>query len=167
LQEIRSLTVLQPAKFCPRLKEIGERCGVAFEFIPEFKGFPFTGLTRWLKKNPIVQVNLRGKRSDILWFSIMHEIGHVLLHSDFRLVMSLKNVSDTLEKEADRFADDVLIPPEQYNAIRDEFVNSESFIMEWAEKLGIEPGILVGRLKHDRVVKYNQFAHLHRRLEWM
>jgi hypothetical protein len=59
------------------------------------------------------------------------------------------------EAEADRFAADTLIPPA---ALRDFLclhckTPTSDEIHDFAESIGIGPGIVVGRLQHDKVLK--------------
>lgn len=66
----------------------------------------------------------------------------------------------THEREANQFAADTLIPPEAYK----NFVESGSFypgdIQHFASRVGIDAGIVVGRLQHDDHIQklwHNQF----------
>ena len=73
---------------------------------------------------------------------------------------------DKPEKEADRFAANILIPPNDY----DSFLKAEAFYQHdieiFAHRLGIDPGIVVGRLQHDGYFENSRHNHLRSRYEW-
>ncbi|MDP8238592.1 MAG: ImmA/IrrE family metallo-endopeptidase [Candidatus Hatepunaea meridiana] len=119
LPDIRALTLGEPEYFIPELKKIGSECGVAFLFIRGLKGFPVWGLTRWVGNNPYIQVNIRYKTNNHLWFAIFHEIGHVLLHKRGDFFINIENRKDdnNPEDEADIFARDMLIPVDAYGQL--------------------------------------------------
>ena len=70
------------------------------------------------------------------------------------------------EAEANQFAADTLIAP----AALSEFLRARTFtnasIYDFAEKIGIGPGILVGRLQHDGVLKSFQGNAFKQNLNW-
>ncbi len=170
LPAIRSLSKESPDAFIPHLKEIGAKCGVAFLFVREFRGFPVYGLTRWISGHPHIQLSLRGKRSDFLWFAIFHEIGHVLLHNKRQAFIDKGRnpyrPMGPLETGANRFAADALIPPEIYARFRGTYRITREQILDIADELDLSPGIIVGRLQHDGLVRFNQFNDLFQRLTW-
>ena len=108
LPEIRSLTLVPLKEIIPRLVKIGEQCGVAFLFVRKLTGFPVHGLVRWIGDHPFIQVGLRYKRHDILWFTIFHEIGHILLHGRREIFIESKKAvgKNRYEDKADKFAED-------------------------------------------------------------
>ena len=114
-------------------------------------------------------LTIRGSWADIFWFSLFHEIGHLLLHSKQMVFLEGDNQEhefDEPELEADRFAADILISPEEY----DSFLNAKAFypkdIELFANRLGIDPGIVVGRLQHDGYIENSWHNHLRSRYEW-
>ena len=167
LPEIKSLTLKEPDYFIPALKKIGCECGAAFLFIRELKSFPVWGLTRWIGNNPYIQVNLRYKTNDHLWFSIFHEIGHVLLHEG-KFFIHIKNAeyNNNFEKEADNFACDKLISKDIDRTFDNTKYISKAMIQNVADEIGIAPGILVGRLQHEGIIRFNQFNKLKVTYKW-
>ncbi len=57
------------------------------------------------------------------------------------------------ESEANRFSADTLIPPAELEVFlrKREFTNET--IPAFAERIGVGPGIVVGRLQHDNFLK--------------
>ena len=168
IPEIRALTLKEPAYFIPKLKSIGKECGVAFLLINELKAFPVWGLTRWIGKNPHIQVNLRYKTNDHFWFSIFHEIGHILIHKRGEFYIRIKNSSgdNDFEKDADNFARDYLIPTEIIDELKNTAYLSKSIILNTAEKIGVAPGIIVGRLQHDKIIRQKYMNDLKDIYSW-
>jgi HTH-type transcriptional regulator/antitoxin HigA len=109
---------------------------------------------------------------DIFWFSFFHELGHILLHSkkDIFIDEENKNINNyeekSYEEEADDFASKTLIPRDAYS----EFVKKGDFskysIINFAKAIEVAPCIVVGRLQHDRLIKYSEFSELKPRLNW-
>ncbi len=166
LDEARLLTCEEPAVFQPRLRAAFASAGVALVWLPELKGATVSGATRWLTdEKALVQVSLRYKCDDQLFSALFHEAGHVLLHR--KSVAFLEGIGDDTreEREANRFAADHLIPPRAYEALLAGPLTLES-ISAFADHLGIAPGIVVGRLQHDKRLPFNRGNRLKRRLTW-
>jgi hypothetical protein len=68
------------------------------------------------------------------------------------------------EAEANRFSGDTLIPPSALGAfIRKKVFTNES-IHDFAEAIGVGPGIVVGRLQHDGILEWHQGNALKQKL---
>jgi HTH-type transcriptional regulator / antitoxin HigA len=163
LQQIRSLTQKGPEVFEPAMKELCAGSGVAVVFIPELPGTRLYGATRWLKPSKaLIQLSLRGKSDDHFWFTFFHEAGHILLHGKKEIYIEAQENGRqetgriSKEKEADLFAQEMLIPKETYN----NFITGNDFIpdriLRFAEQIGIAPGIIVGRLQHNNIISFSQ-----------
>ncbi|MFF0471845.1 ImmA/IrrE family metallo-endopeptidase [Micromonospora zamorensis] len=158
LPELRSLTVEPLERFLPEMKRISASCGVAVVIIEEIPGCRVSGATRWLSpQKAVLQLSLRHKRNDHLWFAFFHELGHILLHgkrdnfidrdSDYEAARD-----DPKEQQANAFAGDLLIPPTYASELRR--LRSLAAMRAFAEKIGVAPGIVVGRLQHDRLIDF-------------
>ncbi len=110
-------------------------------------------------------LTIRGKWADIFWFSLFHEIGHILLHSRQGVILE-NNGRHQIEKEADDFASNTLIPHDACTR----FVSKGSFykndIADFANTIGISTGIVVGRLQHEKMIKPEWANDLRVRYEW-
>ena len=173
LKKIRSLTTEPPEIFEPEMKKLCAEGGVAITFVPELPGTHVYGATRWLKATKaIIQMSLRGKSDDHLWFTFFHEAGHIIRHGKGEMFIESSDVdykevgAKQKEGEADQFSQDLLIPPDEYRA----FLNNRQFgpgvIRTFAQKLGIAPGIVVGRLQHDKVIPFSQGNSLKKRFKF-
>ena len=170
LDEIRAMTLMKPEEFQTRLTKLLADCGVALVIVPHFPGTKAHGATFWIgREKAVLMLTIRGRWADIFWFSLFHELGHILLH-DWRETFiedgSTPPVLEEQEKEADAFAADTLIPPAEYKR----FVSENNFypksIARFAGELGIDAGIVVGRLQHDNHLPPSWGNKLRTRYAW-
>ncbi len=170
--EIRDMTTKDSAESYPRLKEIFAECGVSFVILPHLKNSGINGAVKWVNKNKVIlAMNDRMKYADIFWLSLFHEICHVLQQKIKIVIISsdskglISELDDKLEKEADKFASETLIPSVEYN----KFINNSDFskesIIRFAKKQNIHPGIVLGRLQKDGRVNYDHFNDLKTKYE--
>lgn len=163
----RELTKEEPQTFMKELSDKLSGCGVALVVEPHLAKTYVNGATKWLNKNKVLlQLSLRCSFADIFWFSFFHELGHIIKHGkkEVFLEKSKGMISDNLEREADEFASNTLIPAKDYRRfIEDEGYSCESKIRKFANSLNIAPFVVVGRLQHDAIVGYNEYSHLRTR----
>ncbi len=169
LQQVRALTIEPPEIFQFELVRLCAAAGVAVVFVPELPKTRTSGATRWLNPNKaLIQLSLRYKTNDYLWFAFFHEAGHILLHGKRDVFLEVKGTQGDKEKEADTFAANLLIPPaelKQFLALEQQ--PSKAAIAQFASEIGIAPGIVVGRLQHDGVLLPSHCNDLKCRLEWV
>jgi len=167
LLKIRSLTRKSAPEFLPELRELCAECGVVTTFIPELPKTRLFGATWWLSPDKaVIQLSLRYKSDDHLWFSFFHEAAHIILHGKRLIFLESESPQNVKEEEANNFASNWLIPKEQYeNFVKHQTFNRSS-INCFADEMEIAPGIVVGRLQHDNHLRYNQFNELKTRLKW-
>jgi len=172
LAEIRCLTREDCEVFEPKMIDLCADSGVAVVFVPPVPGTRAFGATRWLSsKKAIVQLSLRGKTDDLLWFTFFHEAGHILKHGKKDFFIESDNRSKTKEieekeNEANTFAADFLIPPKDYRKFTESEDFSEHSVASFARKLGIAPGIVVGRLQREKHITYKQCHRLKRPIDF-
>lgn len=163
LTEIRNLTNLRPEIFSQKMVQLCAQAGVALVFIPEMKGVPWNGATRWLNnQNAIILLSLRGKSEDKFWFSFFHEASHVL-HDDRKGLYIADNSKDETEVKADRFAAEMLIPA-RYNDEIQKAVSAAQ-IKRLARNIGVSEGIVAGRWQYLHKT-FSRFNDLKRKLVW-
>lgn len=168
LDEIRRLSRKPFQKFMPELQEVCAAAGVAVVLVPELPHTGISGCARWLTdKKAFIGLTLRYKTDDQLWYTFFHEAGHLLLHRkkhDFILDNAAETLTDHVvdpemqrfEEEANRFAEDTMIPPgELARFIQEGVINSET-IYRFSEEIGIGPGLVVGRLQREKLIEYHE-----------
>jgi HTH-type transcriptional regulator / antitoxin HigA len=172
LESIRQLTVEPPEIFQPEVKNLCAAAGVAVVFVPQLPKTRTCGATRWLNPDKaLIQLSLRYKTNDHLWFAFFHEAGHILLHGKRDVFLEGKGiqVAEEQEKEAEanKFAEDILIPPAEFKRFLDSGQQrSKAGIEKFALDIGIAPGIIVGRLQHDDILPKSHCNDLKVRFEW-
>lgn len=155
LQELRALTnATNPDTFVPKLVQTCAEHGVAVVLVPTPTGCPASGSTRWLTPDKaVLQLSLRYKSNDHLWFTFFHEAAHLLLHGKrLTFIEGIDGLDEETEKEADRFASDWLIPPPDVRCLerlaREQYVSKKK-VRAFAAQIGIAPGIVVGRMQKE------------------
>jgi len=173
LNKIRGLTEESPEVFETEMKNLCAGGGVAVAFVPELPGTHLYGATRWIgTKKALIQLSLRGKSDEHLWFTFYHEAGHILLHEKKDIFIEAKGEGcretggSEKEQEANHFAQDLLIPPKKYQAFLNTDRFDESKIQRFAKDVGIAPGIIVGRLQHDQIIPYSAKNNLKNRFKF-
>jgi len=120
--------------------------GVILVFVPEIPNTRISGVSRWINGTPMIAVTSRYKALDSLWFTILHEIAHVLLHpkrSTFIDDFKADDDADDQETAANVFAEDRLIPP----AYRTQLAATTTVkgIVSIANLLGVSPSLVAGQ----------------------
>lgn len=170
IPEIRSLILRDPEFFHGRLIQIFSECGIGFVVSPNLPNAPVHGATRWFADKALIQLSIRLKLADIFWFSLFHEIGHILYHSKKIVFVDFQNGNNSEEEqEADDFASNILIPPDDYKKFIDEISQtkiSADKIISFAKEIGTHEGTVVGRLQHDKIINWKQYNYLKSKLTW-
>jgi HTH-type transcriptional regulator / antitoxin HigA len=167
LREIRGLTVEDPNVFEPTMRRLCAEAGVALVFVSELPGTHLSGATRWIsKEKALIVLSLRHKRDDHFWFSFFHEAGHILLGGKKKIFLDEMNSwNDPEEDLANDFASTILMPGEDYQEFLDKGEFTITAVRRFADKQGIAPGIIVGRLQHEGIIPWNALNGLTRRFE--
>ena len=167
LPEIREMTLKAPTEFLPAIIRIFKESGVSFILLPYLKNSCINGAVKWLdNEHVLLAINDRRCYADTFWFSLFHEIRHILQKKVQNVFLScthndnISSIDEELERDADKFARDYLIPPKEYAIFEKSNNFLEADIRKFAQEVHIHPGVLVGRLQHDRHIapsQYNQF----------
>jgi len=170
LYQIRKLTICDADVFVPGATDLCRSAGVALVFVPELPGTLAYGATRWLTPTKaVLQLSLRGKADDFLWFTFFHETAHILKHGKRDIFIEAPDGATDeetrrKENEANTFASDFLIPKHALNEFRQQRQFTTQAIQRFAAQLGIAPGIVVGRLQHEKLLPRSHLNALKRSL---
>ena len=170
IPRIRAMTAQSLEQFIENLHNLLASSGVALVLCPHLQGTYAHGATFWIGRDKgVVMMTIRGKWSDIFWFSLFHELGHILLHNRQAIFLEGEDGDPALqeqEKEADRFAEDALIPHHKY----ENFIKKKRFypedIKKFAARVGVPAGIIVGRLQNEGYLERSWHNSLRSRFEW-
>jgi HTH-type transcriptional regulator/antitoxin HigA len=150
------------------LPKVFGKYGIRFIIVEPLTGAKIDGAAFWLsEKAPVIAVSARFDRIDAFWFTVMHEFSHIrhgdALSVDDELIGETGCMEvitkDEFETRADSEAAASLIAKDEL----DSFVRrlgplySKERIIQFAHRIKIHPGIIVGQLQHRGEVGY--FAH--------
>lgn len=146
-----------------KLKEIFKECGIIFELVKNFQGAPIQGFIKNKDDKIILCMTLRQSYADIFWFTLFHEMGHIL-NNDIKIDYYIENTE--AEDTADNFAKEFLINSDNYN----KYISKKDFSIEnikkFSEENNIKEFILIGRLQKDKLLPYNRYNDLKIRYKW-
>ncbi len=112
--------------------------------------------------NPVVALTLRYDKLDNFWFSLMHELAHIVLHVDGAETWYIDDLDvaggEQIEKEADALAQEALISRCSWEGFVEHDSNSVRLL---AKTLAISPCIIAGRLRYENK-NYRMFGSLFR-----
>jgi HTH-type transcriptional regulator/antitoxin HigA len=104
---------------------------------------------------PVVCLTLRYDRVDNFWFTLLHEIGHLVRDfgdevEGFFDDLESSGEGDPREVAADNFAQDSLIPTAEWEGSPVRSSPNPAYVRHLAARLGIHPAIVAGRVQHER-----------------
>jgi HTH-type transcriptional regulator / antitoxin HigA len=168
VSKVKAVMTSSPTDMQGELKELLGQYGIDFSIMQNFAGAPVQGYIA-LKDDETYQMvlTIRGSYADIFWFSLFHEIGHIV-NGDVRKASKFIDYGSDEEKErsADLFAQDKLIDSEAYQR----FISVKHFDIEtinnFAKEQKIMPYIVIGRMQKEKVIGYRQFSDYKLRYKW-
>lgn len=137
------------------VREEFHKAGVVFVVLPNLSGSKTNGATKRVNERVMLMVNDRRLSADSFWFTLLHEVGHILA-GDFGV--SAEGDSGIREEAADAYARDALIDPAAYAGFVSEGVFTPTAVRHFAQSINRDPGIVVGRLQKDEHVAYGNSA---------
>jgi HTH-type transcriptional regulator / antitoxin HigA len=149
LPQLRSLTRMSLADGFVQARELLAGCGASLVFVESISGCRANGATWWTANRPVLILSERHKREDVFWFTLFHEIAHILIHSRRMVFVEFEKEKgddrDGYESEADEFAAELLIPARHNENLIEVSVENMS---RFAEGLGVGLPIVAGRRAH-------------------
>ena len=141
-----------------KLEKIFAKCGIAFKIVKHFKGAPVQGFIKKTDDEKLILcMTIRQNRADIFWFTLFHEIGHIINDDIKQRFIDFSSIQSDIEAKADAFARDVLMNARDYK----EFVMKRDFsvsaIDAFARKQGVKSYIVIGRLQSDEILGWEQY----------
>lgn len=166
ISKIKNCMFLEVNEAMEELTKIFAECGIVFQVVRNFTGAPVQGFIKKNNNKVILSMTIRGSFADIFWFTLFHEIGHLLnrdiVNSNF---IDFTDSRSDMEDMADKFAREALINEEDFN----EFINqqnlTENSIINFAKEQDVQPFIVVGRIQKHKD-NFSIFAGLRTRYKW-
>jgi len=151
-----------------KLTEMLSECGIAFKVVKNFRGAPVQGFVKKTEEEKLILcLTIRGKRADSFWFTLFHEIGHVI-NEDYKLkFVDFNSFNGDAEGRADEFAKNTLISPKLYSKfITEQDCTSWNGIEKFAKESGVQPFIVLGRLQKDEILDWSDYPDKVVRYSW-
>lgn len=147
-------TASSAAEWWPELVRQFSQAGIALVLVPEYPALTkLNGATQWQSPSKaIIALTGRNKRADILWFTLLHELAHVLHHKKRATFIDLDNGTASPspeEQEADDFAARALLPPQlqaEFDAIPSRSLRAA---VSFANRHELPVGVVIGRLQRE------------------
>lgn len=122
---------------------------------PQIAGMKVDGAAFIIDDTPVIGLTLQRDSLDNFWFTLLHEVAHVILHYRTGLASGffddIDNPEvDAFEDEADKFASNMLIPEELWTRSPARIAKNAEPIERLARQLEIAPAIVFGRIRMER-----------------
>ena len=159
LQRIKDVMFEDSLKHTELVRSILNECGILFYVAKDVKNASIKGATIRTRTNQVlITLTIRGKYIDIFWFTLFHEISHVLNGDFLKNGLNAEKRCET-ESIADTFAENVLIDPDLYKAFvaRGDF--NDLSIGKFARQVNVLPTIVIGRLMKDKYIPWSYNRH--------
>jgi len=153
---LSDLVKLSQNKDGPKLAvELLREYGIVLIIERQIPALKLDGAAFLINEIPVIGMTLLRDTIDNFWFTLLHEIAHVVLH--YRTGLSVgffddlsSSSVDELENEANEFASNLLIPEEKWRRSPARISKSAAAINVFARQLEINPAIVFGRIRKER-----------------
>ena len=168
INEIKDIMCQKDTDIQRNLRDVMEKYGIDFSVVRNFRGAPVQGYISQKSEGTYqIVLTIRGAFADIFWFSLFHEIGHIVNGDIGKNFKFLDDGSD-YEKElaADLFARDMLLSPESYKMFVQKGDFSIEAIQKYAGSQKVMPYIVIGRLQKEEYLDYRMYSGYKLRYRW-
>jgi HTH-type transcriptional regulator/antitoxin HigA len=132
--------------------------GIRFLIVEALPGSKIDGACFWLDdSNPVIAMSLRHDRIDNFWFVLRHELEHVIRRDglnkrgiiDTDIAETAAAALSTMEKRANEAAQEYCVSDYEMKRFiaRIRPLYSEKAIVQFARRIEVHPGIVVGQLQ--------------------
>jgi len=133
--------------------------GVVFFILPHLQKTYLDGAAFYSSGNPVVVYTGRYRRIDNFWFTVAHEICHILNHLNTPETFFVDNFNEEeineLEADANEHASCQLKHEEIYSYLKPKLnYLSQQAIIDCANALHIHPAVIIGKLAHEKTISY-------------
>ena len=168
LETIKQLSLLKlPEQFLPKLRTLLSEAGVALAVVKAPAGCRASGATRLVTPDKaMILMSFRHRSDDQFWFTLFHEIGHLVLHQAQTFVDTDEDgPSNEREDEANDYARNCIVP----DARREEFESlseDREQVIRFSVKGKIGTGLTVGQMQKRDMIGPDKLNYLKRRWKW-
>lgn len=169
IYELKQIMLNRNADIQHDLQETLGNFGINFCIVQHFQGAPVHGYIT-SKQDGTYQMYLTIRRAyaDIFWFSLFHELGHIVngdISKNGKFIDT--GLDEVKEKKADAFASNRLLSMKEYTS----FVAKNDFrieaIQSFAREQHVMPFIVIGRLQKEKKLDYTEHSRYKVRYKWV
>lgn len=140
-----------------RVKALLSEYGIRFCVVPKVEKASIDGFSFYLGQTPCIVVTMRYNRIDNLAFAVLHEVGHLKMHSiedsegRINLAYGNEELITKEEEEANNFAANSLIPESVWMKAPDVPLIPaiiQKRYTNWAKTIKMNKWIVLGRVSH-------------------
>ncbi|WFU10351.1 ImmA/IrrE family metallo-endopeptidase [Rhizobium sp. CB3090] len=167
LEAIRKLSrVRHPQSFLPKLRTLCAEAGVALVIVRPPTGCKASGAARMVDPDKaMILLSFRYRSDDQFWFTVFHEIGHLVLHKANTFLDGDETPFNDKEQEANEFAESCIIPGLRASEF-ERLTPDKDSVIRFSVSIGIAPGLTVGQMQHRDMIPKSKLNYLKRRWKW-
>lgn len=165
---IKSLMFRDVSDIKAELERVFSECGIKLCIVKHFTGAPVQGfIERTNSGDVILCMTIRQAFADIFWFTLFHEIAHIIYGDISARFIDFDFTENEAEKKADEFAANTLINPVDFA----KFVKKGDFNLDTIKKFAsyekVMPYVVIGRLQKEKRIPYTMFTGEKVRYVWV
>ncbi len=129
--------------------------GIILIYEKSIPGMKLDGVVfKLISGHPVIGISFRYPRLDNFWFTLMHELSHIVLHSeqlDSPIFDDLDQESpELIEKEANRLARNSFIERSIWRNCEPKYQPGDKAVYTFAKEVNIHPAIIAGLLRYEK-----------------
>ena len=147
-------------------------CGVKIILVPYLPKTYINGAVYWEDDTPVIILNVKTSYWDTFIFTLLHEIGHILLHGKTYTSLSFDPTRAQLlssdlkeEKEADVFSLSTLISPDIFEDFIAKYNGGSESIKHFAKENSVDCGIVASRMARRGVIRWPYCMQFRRQVQ--
>jgi len=169
-EQVRHLARLSVDPFIVRkLPAMLVESGIILVFVYALPGMNADGAIFHLKTgHPVIALSLRFPRLDYFWFTLLHELAHLVLHQDRLKEPLFFDVEDSedenrAERAANRLAKDSIVDRESWRNCAPKFDPTDRAVLKYAAEQRVHPSLIAGLLRKEsgNYMRYNSIINAH------
>jgi HTH-type transcriptional regulator/antitoxin HigA len=142
--------------------------GIILVYVLALPGMKADGAVfRLSSGHPVVALSLRFPRLDYFWFTLMHELAHLVLHAEELRAPVFFDVEgeekDVVEKAANRLAKDSFVERSSWRSCEPKYDTGKEALLRYAEQESVHPSIIAGLLRREsgNYTRYSAIINKH------
>ena len=129
--------------------------GIILVYVYALPGMSVDGAVFHLSTgHPVIAMSLRFPRLDYFWFTLLHELAHLVLHADqlkdpVFFDVEVSEEKDRAERAANRLAKDSMVDRESWRSCGPKYDTGDRAVKIYAAEQGVHPSLIAGLLRKE------------------